>query len=63
MIVFEMLKDEEDPEKWKKVEDTLGIEAVTKEGITEILLRAGYQNIRTYTKSETSWMCAVAEKE
>ena len=63
LIVFEMLKDEEDPEKWKKVEDTLGIEAVTKEGITEILLRAGYQNIRTYTKSETSWMCAVAEKE
>lgn len=63
LLVFEMLKTEEEPDKWKKVEDTLNIEAVTKEGITEILLRAGYQNIRTYTKSETSWMCALAEKE
>lgn len=63
LLVFEMLKTEDEPEKWQKVEQTLDIEAVTKDGITEILLRAGYQNIRTYTKSGTSWMCAIAEKE
>ena len=63
LLVFEMLKTEDEPEKWTKVENTLGIEAVTREGITEILLRAGYQNIRTFTKAETSWLCATAEKE
>lgn len=63
MLVFEMLRTEDEPEKWEKVEKSLGIEAVTKEGITEILLRAGYQNIRTYTKSGTSWLCATGEKE
>ncbi len=32
-------------------------------GIHEMLLRAGYQNIRTHVKSGTTWLCAVAEKE
>lgn len=63
MLVFEMLKTAEEPDKWEKVEKSLGIEAVTKEGITEIMLRAGYQNIRTYTKSGTSWLCVTGEKE
>ncbi len=63
LLVFEMLKDENEPEKWKKVEDRLGIEAVSREGIYEMLDRAGYLNIRTYVKSGTTWLCAVAEKE
>lgn len=63
LLVFEMLKTEEEPDKWKRVENKLKIEAVTREGITDILLRAGYQNIRTYTKTGTSWLCATAEKE
>ena len=63
LLVFEMLKDENEPEKWKKVEERLGIEAVSREGIYEMLDRAGYLNIRTYVKSGTTWLCAVAEKE
>ncbi len=63
LLVFEMLKDESNPDKWKKVEDRLKIEAVSREGIYEMLDRAGYLNIRTYVKSGTTWLCAVAEKE
>ncbi len=63
LLVFEMLKDENDPEKWKAVEDRLHIEAVSREEITEILLRAGFWNIRTHVRSDKGWMCATAEKE
>lgn len=63
LLVFEMLRDENDPEKWAPVEKRLGIEAVTRDGIEEMLVRAGYQNIHTFVRGDTSWMCAVAEKE
>ena len=63
LLVFEMLKDKNDPDKWAKVEKRLNIEAVSREYIDDMLERAGYQNIRTYVKSGTSWLCAVAEKE
>lgn len=63
LLVFEMLKSKKEPDKWQAVEQRLNISAVSKEEIQEILLRAGYQNIQTHTKSGTSWLCAVAEKE
>lgn len=63
LLVFEMVKSDEEPNKWDKVEKLLGIEAVSKDGITDILLHAGYQNIRTYSKSSTGWFCVTAEKE
>ena len=63
LLVFEMLKDENEPDKWKSVENRLGIEAVTREGIEDMLFRAGYLNIRTHVKSGTTWLCATAEKE
>lgn len=63
LLVFEMLKDESNPERWVQVEKKLGIEAVTRDGIEEMLVRAGYHNIHTYVRSGTSWLCAVAEKE
>lgn len=63
LLVFEMLKDKNDPEKWSKVEQRLNIEAVSREEITEMLERAGYLNIRTRVKSGTTWLCAVAERE
>lgn len=63
LLVFEMVKSEEEPNKWDKVEKSLGIEAVSKDGIFDILLHAGYQNIRTYSKSSTGWLCVTAEKE
>ena len=63
LLVFEMVKSEEEPHKWDKVEKSLGIEAVSKDGIADILLHAGYQNIRTYSKSSTGWLCVTAEKE
>lgn len=63
LLVFEMVKSEEEPHKWDNVEKSLGIEAVSKDGIADILLHAGYQNIRTYSKSSTGWLCLTAEKE
>ncbi|MCI2112125.1 MAG: class I SAM-dependent methyltransferase [Ruminococcus sp.] len=63
LLVFEMVKSEEELHKWDKVEKSLGIEAVSKDGIADILLHAGYQNIRTYSKSSTGWLCVTAEKE
>lgn len=63
MLVFEMLKDKNDPEKWSKVEEKLNIESVSREDIDAMLERAGYLNIRTFVKSGTTWLCAVAEKE
>lgn len=63
LLVFEMVKSDEEPNKWDKVEKLLGIEAVSKDGIADILLHAGYQNIRTYSKSSTGWFCVTAEKE
>lgn len=63
LLVFEMVKREDEPHKWDKVEKSLGIEAVSKDGIADILLHAGYQNIRTYSKSSTGWLCVTAEKE
>jgi len=63
LLVFEMLKTKSDPDRWRAVEERLHIEAVSRSGIHEMLLRAGYQNIRTHVKSGTSWLCAVAEKE
>lgn len=63
LLVFEMLADPVDPKKWEEVENRLHIEAVTREGMEEMLERAGYLNIRTYVRSGTTWMCAIAEKE
>ena len=63
LLVFEMLQDPNDPEKWKKVEDRLNIKAVSEDEIAETLAEAGYQNIETHTEDGTSWLCAVATKE
>ena len=46
-----------------KVEERLNIESVSREDIDGMLERAGYLNIRTFVKSGTTWLCAVAEKE
>lgn len=62
LLVFEMLKTDKDPFKWEKVEKSLKIKAVSEKGIAQMLSDAGYVNIQTYTKNNTSWMCAVAEK-
>ena len=63
LLIFEMLKTDDNPNKWKPIEERLNISAVTKDEIGEILLRAGYQNIQLHTKDGTSWLCAIAEKE
>lgn len=63
MLVFEMLFDEQNPDKWTAVENRLGIQAVREEDIHNNLLEAGYTNITTFTKEGTSWLCAVGEKE
>ncbi len=63
LLVFEMLQDPENPEKWKKVEDRLHIKAVSEEEIAGMLRQAGYHHIETHIKDGTSWLCAVASKE
>lgn len=63
LLVFEMLKSEENPDRWKAVEERLNIKAVSKDEINEMLLRAGYQNIRLHVRHDTGRLCAIAEKE
>ena len=63
LLVFEMMKTEETPDRWKAVEELLNIKSVSKNEINEMLLRAGYQNIRLHSRSETGRLCAIAEKE
>lgn len=63
LLVFEMLKSEENPDRWKAVEERLNIKAVSREEINEMLLRAGYQNIRIHIRHDEGRLCAIAEKE
>ena len=62
LLVFEMLKTDDDPMKWNKVEKTLSIKSVTEDEIKKALADAGYSNVKTYTKKGTTWLCAAAQK-
>lgn len=62
MLLFEMLRTDDDPFKWEKVENMLDIKSVTQDEITAALENAGFENINTYTKSGTTWLCATAQK-
>ena len=62
LMIFEMLKSDADPFKWERVEEMLGIKAVTENEIAQLLTNCGYVNVKTYTQNGTSWLCAVAEK-
>ena len=59
----EMLKSEENPDRWKAVEERLNIKAVSSGEINEMLLRAGYRNIRLHVRQNEGRLCAIAEKE
>ena len=63
LLVFEMLKSEENPDRWKAVEERLNIKAVSGGEINEMLLRAGYRNIRLHIRHNEGRLCAIAEKE
>ena len=63
LLVFEMLKTDAEPDKWKRVEDRLNIKAVSREEIENALHSAGYTNVKSYTAGGTSRLCATAEKE
>ncbi len=63
LLVFEMLKSEENPDRWKAVEERLNIKAVSSGEINEMLLRAGYRNIRLHVRQNEGRLCAIAEKE
>lgn len=62
MLVFEMLKTPEEPDKWKAVEDKVGIKTVTEEEIREMLAKAGFEDIETHKKDGTTWLCAIGVK-
>lgn len=51
MLVFEMLKTPEEPDKWKAVEDKVGIKTVTEEEIREMLAKAGFEDIETHKRT------------
>ena len=62
MLLFEMLRTDDDPFKWEKVENMLNIKSVTPQEIRAVLESAGFENINTYTKEGTTWLCATAQK-
>lgn len=63
LIIFEMLQRENEPNKWAEVEKLAEIKAPTESEIRENLLKAGFSNIKTYIKENTTWLCAIGEKE
>lgn len=63
LLVFEMVRDSSEPDRWRAVEERLNIKAVDREEVVTLLHRSGYVNISADTKSETGWMCITAEKE
>ena len=62
VMVFEMCRVEDNPDKWQEVEELINIKSVTEQEITDILKEAGYVNIKTDVVPEKSWLTAVAEK-
>lgn len=63
VMVFEMCKEESDPDKWQEVENLIGIKAPTQKEIVEILSEAGYVNIKTDKVVENTWLVVTANKE
>lgn len=63
LLVFEMVKTAEAPNRWKATEDRLNIKAVSADEICQMLSAPGWSNIQTDYNEETGWLCAVAEKE
>lgn len=63
MLAFEMVRDSENPDKWKSVEDRLGIKAVYPEELKKELSSAGFGEIKLFSNGEKDWLCAVAQKE
>ncbi len=63
LLIFEMLQRENEPNKWAEVEKLAEIKAPTESEIRENLLKAGFSNIKTYIKENTTWLCAIGEKE
>lgn len=62
LMIFEMCKEETDPDKWKQVEELIGIKAPTEREIIDILTEAGYVNIKTDRVTENTWLVATAQK-
>lgn len=58
LMIFEMCKDEENPEKWKQVEELIGINAPYEKEIIDILTEAGYVDIKTDRVKENTWLVA-----
>ena len=63
MLAFEMVRDSENLDKWKSVEDRLGIKAVDPEELKKELSSAGFGEIKLFSNGEKDWLCAVAQKE
>ena len=63
LMIFEMCKNEQDPDKWQEVENLAKIKAPTENEIINFLSDAGYVNIKTDLIAEKSWLVATGEKE
>lgn len=63
MMLFEMLYDPNDPDKWQAVERRLNIKAVSEAEISAALVRAGFTNVRAYIGEGADRLCAICEKE
>ena len=63
LLAFEMVKDNNDPDKWKKIEKRLGITAVDTEELKDHLTGAGFAGVKFFSRAEKGWLCALARKE
>ena len=63
LMIFEMRKTSDDPDKWAEVEKLADIKAVSEDEIEGIMVKAGFKDVKTFTKDGTTWLCAVGTKE
>lgn len=61
LLVFEAMKDEKDPEKWKKHEELINLHVPAEQEMIDYFTQAEYENIRTYTH-KNGWLCITGTK-
>ena len=63
LMIFEMCKEESEPDKWIDVEKLIDIKAPTQQEIETILKEVGYINIKSDKVVENTWLVVTAQKE
>lgn len=60
LLVFEAMKDRENPDKWKKYEELIGLKVPSQRGMERYLAMAGFKAVQSYT-NKNGWLCVTGQ--